>query len=88
MLAYKYTRKNINQKLMNTIPMAIKCQEAGTVDKCLWKGSSLFFSKANKRGLFTKEYSFHWGLKDCIILFLIYQARIKDFRVDTKQVKV
>lgn len=42
MLAYKYTRKNIDQKLMNTIPMAIKCQETGIVDKCLWKGSSLF----------------------------------------------
>ena len=31
----EWTKKNIDQKLMNTIPMAVKCQETGTVDKCL-----------------------------------------------------
>lgn len=35
LLSYKYTRNNIGQKLMNAIPMAIKCQETGTVHKCL-----------------------------------------------------
>lgn len=33
----------IDQKLMNTIPVAIKCQETGTVDKCLGEELSFFF---------------------------------------------
>lgn len=49
LLSYKYTRNNIGQKLMNAIPMAIKCQETGTVHKCLWKESAHFFAEANKK---------------------------------------
>lgn len=40
---------------MNTIPMAIKRQETGTVDKCLWKGSSLFFLKPIKDVVFSQK---------------------------------
>lgn len=42
MLAYKYARKKIDQKLMNTIPMAIKGQETDAVHQCLWKGVLIF----------------------------------------------
>lgn len=71
MLSYKYTGKNIDRILMKTISIAIKCQETGTIINASKRGALIFFLKPIKRCNFLREeYSFHQGLKDCIICFL------------------